>query len=239
MKKSILAVCALAGTALAQPVDAPPPVEAPPPPPPAEQPPQPPQPPRPAPVREEAPAAPAAEALVRPSGLSIAIGAGYRFPTSLTTPNITSVRLRLPSGLTFEPALVFASSSHTVDNGSAVSRVASEAGVSVLARFPLVQKKRTDLELLGGAGFDYLGEDPDDQNSDDVTTTTSLSLRYGVGVGYWITPHVHASMSATNSLVTYTKKREEMGAGSVLVTMDTTVGLIFNPTVAFMIHLYN
>ncbi len=171
--------------------------------------------------------------------LSIAIGAGYRFPTSLTTPNITSVRLRLPSGLTFEPALVFASSSHTVDNGSAVSRVASEAGVSVLARFPLVQKKRTDLELLGGAGFDYLGEDPDDQNSDDVTTTTSLSLRYGVGVGYWITPHVHASMSATNSLVTYTKKREEMGAGSVLVTMDTTVGLIFNPTVAFMIHLYN
>lgn len=239
MKKSILAVCALAGTAFAQPVDAPPPVEQPPQPP-VEQPPQPPQPPPPPPPHKDAAPAPAADVgLVRPDGLSIAIGAGYRFPTSLTTPNITSVRLRLPSGLTFEPTLVFASTSHTVDNGSSQSRVASEAGVSLLARFPLIQKKRTDLEILGGAGFDYLGEDPDDQNTDDVTATTSLSLRYGLGVGYWITPHVHVSMSATNSLVTYTKKREEMGIGAVLVTMDTTFGLIFNPTVAFMIHLYN
>ena len=48
--------------------------------------------------------APAEEADTgRPTELSIAIGVGYAFPTSLQTPNITSVRLRLPSGLTLEP----------------------------------------------------------------------------------------------------------------------------------------
>lgn len=236
MKKSLFAVCALAGTALAQPLDPAPPVETAPPPP-ETQPPQPPQPPPPA--RVAAPVATEAPALVRPTDLSIAIGAGYRLPTSLTTPNVTSVRVRFPQGFTIEPTLVLASASRTVDDGTSQSRSASEAGAAVLGRFPVVQKRRTDLEILGSVGLDYVGEDPSDDNSDDVTTITTLSARYGVGIGYWVTPHIQVSMSATNSLLTYTKKREEMGAGSVLVTMDTAFGLIFNPTVAFMFHLYN
>lgn len=241
MKKTLLAVCALAGTALAQPADPAPPGDTPPPPPPVDtqpQPPQPPQPPRPLPPASD-PVASDSAALIRPEGLSVAIGLGYRIPTSLTTPNVTSVRLRLPSGLTLEPTVVFANAKHTEDNGTELSRTASEVGVAVLGRFPVMKKKRTDLEILGGVGFDYLGVDPSSDNTDDVTTTTTLSAVYGIGVGYWVTPHIHVSMSGTNSLLTYTKKREEMGVGSVLVTMDTAVGLIFNPTVAFMLHLYN
>src|SRR5262245_23032855 len=42
----------------------------------------------------------------RPEGLSFALGVGYAIPTSLQTPNITTARLRLGSGFTFEPALI-------------------------------------------------------------------------------------------------------------------------------------
>ncbi len=236
--KTILAVCLLAGTALAQPGDAQPPVENPAPP--IEQPPQPPQPPHPQPrVIEQPPPPVEPPASDRPTGFSLGIGVGYRIPASLQTPNITSVRFRLAGGITIEPTLVFASTSHSTDTGSAQTTTASEAGLGALVRFPVVAHKRTELEILGGVGFDYLGEDPDDLNSDDVTTTTTVSARYGVAVGFWITPHVQASLSATNGLVSFSKKRQEMGLGSVLVTNDTTFGLIFDPTVAFMVHLYN
>lgn len=238
--KTILAVCLLAGTALAQqPGDPQPPVDQPPP---VDLPPQPPQPPHPQPQVRVVPPAPVVvepPAPVRPDGFSVGIGVGYRFATSLTTPNITSVRFRIASGITFEPTLVLASSSHTSDNGTEQTREASEVGLGVLGRFPIMKRTRTELEFLGGVAFDYLGEDPDNVNSDDVTTTTTIGARYGVAVGVWITPHLQVSASATNSLLTFAKKREEMGLGSVLVTHDTTFGLIFDPTVALMVHLYN
>jgi hypothetical protein len=186
----------------------------------------------------EAPPAPE-PAPTRPTEFSLGIGVGYRFPTSLQMPNVTSVRLRFESGFTLEPTFVFANSSHTVDTGSAMTSSATELGVSALARFSVVRHRRTDLEILGAVDLDNLSEDPDEANPSDVTTTTTTSLRYGVAVGTWITPHVQASLSATNALVTYTKKKQEMGVDSVLVTSDTTFGLTFDPTVVLMIHLYN
>jgi hypothetical protein len=237
--KTILAVCLFAGTAFAQAGEPQPPVEQPQPP--IEQPPQPPQPPHLVPrvIEPTPPVVGPAPSSDRPSGFALGIGVGYRIPASLQTPNITSVRFRLAGGTTLEPTLVFANTSHSTDTGSAQTTEASEAGVALLARFPLVAHKRTELQLLGGIGFDYLGEDPDNANSDDVTTTTTVSARYGVAVGFWLTQHVEASLSATNGLVSFSKKRQEMGLGSVLVTNDTTFGLIFDPTVAFMVHLYN
>ena len=68
---------------------------------------------------------------------------------------------------------------------------------------------------------------------------TTLRLGYGLAVGSWITPHWQVSLSATNSLVSYAKNRQEMGLSSVMITSDTTVGLIFAPTIVLMVHLYN
>ncbi len=175
----------------------------------------------------------------RPIGFSVGVGVGYRFPTSLQTPNVTSVRFRLASGFTFEPTVVFATSSHSVDLGTPMTQTATELGVGALARFPLVQHRRTVLELLAAFDLDNLSQDPDDRNSDDVTSITTTTLRYGIAVGAWVTPHVQASLSATNGLVSYTKNRQEQGIGSVTITSDTTIGLVFDPTVTLMIHLYN
>lgn len=240
------AACVLAArTAWAQPADGQTPV--PPPgdvtPPPTDQtpqPPQPPQPPHPTMVpREIAPEPPPPPALVRPEGFSIGIGVGYKFPTSLQTPNVSSVRLRLASGITLEPSVVFANTSHSVDMGMAATGSANELGVGVTARFPLMQRHRTDLEFLAAVDLDRVSTDPDDDNSDDVTTVGTTTLRYGLAVGAWITPHLEASMSATNGLVTYVKNRQEQGIDTVTVTTDLTFGVIWDPTVVFMLHLYN
>jgi hypothetical protein len=237
-----LVICGLAsGTAFAQPV---PPDQVPAdpvPPAPDPQPPiQPPQPPQPPVVRETVPEkTPDAQAPIRPDGFAIGIGVGYRFPTSLSIPNAASVRFRLPSGVTFEPNLVLASSSQTVDVGMPMGGSVTELGIGTLARFSVVGRRRTDLELLAAFNVDNFSEDPSDQNPDDVTSTTTTTFSYGLAVGLWITENLQMSLSATNALVSYTHVREEQGFEFVTVTNTTTYGLIFDPTVLLMVHLYN
>jgi hypothetical protein len=191
-------------------------------------------------MREEPPPPPAPTvAERRPEGFSLGIGVGYRFPTSLQTPNSSSVRLRLASGVTIEPSVVFATTSHTIDQGTPMGGSATEFGAGATLRFPLVQRGRMDLEFLAGVDLDNVSTDPDDDNPDDVRSTTTARILYGVGVGAWITPHFQASLSATNGLLSYTKLREEQGFDAVTITSDTTIGLIFDPTVTFMLHLFN
>jgi hypothetical protein len=233
------------GTAFAQPdpnqlpaPDGQPPVPQPvPQPQPQPTPPQPPQPP----VITSTPA-PSTEGTatpLRPEGFALGIGIGYRFPTSLTVPNAASVRFRLPSGLTFEPTVILASSSQSEDTGMAVGRGATEVAIGAVARFPLVGHRRTDLEFLGAFNVDRLNTDPSDQVSDDNTTVTTTTLSYGLAVGLWITQHLQVTLSATNPLVNYVYEREEQGIDVLTIRSTTTFGLVFDPTVTAMIHLYN
>jgi len=175
----------------------------------------------------------------RPEEFSIAIGLGYLLPTSLETPNITSVRFRLPTGLTFEPRVVFANSTTDVDNGTTtVTAKDTEFGIGSLVRFPLIKHGRVDFELLGALDFDTVKHDPDTDNDGDATTTTTLTLSWGVAVNYWISHHWAFSLSATNPLVSYQKVTQEMIPADV-VTSTTSFGLEFTPTVFMMVHLYN
>jgi hypothetical protein len=173
----------------------------------------------------------------RPGALSVAIGIGYRFPTSLQTPNLTSVRVRLASGLTFEPRLVLASSSQEVDTGASFESKASELGLGALARFPLVRNGRVDLEALGGLDANRQRTEPSSPDMD--LTVTRFAASYGVAVGAWLTPHWQVSLSALNPLITSTRRDEEQGPLTSTVTTTTTLGLIFDPTVVLMVHLYH
>lgn len=75
-----------------------------------------------------------------------------------------------------------------------------------------------------------------DNNNRSITT---FSLGYGLGIAYWISPHWNLSLAATNPLVTYVRTRQETGATTTTVNKTTTLGLVFDPQVALMIHLYN
>jgi outer membrane protein with beta-barrel domain len=170
----------------------------------------------------------------RPSELAIAIGVGYALPTSLQTPNTTSVRVRLPSGLTFEPQLVFATSSRDTDTAS---NRQSEITLASLIRYPIRVRHRVDLEAIGDATISSRTIDPNGDNNN--TTITSIGLRYGAGLAYWISPHWNLSLTATNPLFAYDRNRQETGVGAVTTTKTTTIGLVFDPQVTVMIHLYD
>jgi hypothetical protein len=223
-----LAVSLTAGLAAAQPSPGQPAPGGPPPPPMAEPAPPP---------HAAAPMKPEPTDTDRPTDLSIAIGIGYSFPTSLQTPNITSVRLRLPSGLTFEPVLVLATSSNDVDNVTTVTNKQSELTLGSLVHVPLRAHRKVDLELLGNAQVSSSTVDPTGDNNN--RTMTTFSLGYGLGVAYWISSHWNLSLDATNPLLSYVRTRQETGATTTTVNKTTTFGLVFDPQVALMLHLYN
>lgn len=240
-----LALLAAAAAPRAASAQAPPPSEPPPPAGPTEPPPAPtpaptatpPRPATPPPSQLLPPRAVDDGAEHRPSELSIAIGLGYRLPTSLQTPNLTSVRLRLASGLTFEPRFVLAGSSQDVDAGPSTTDKSSEIGLGALARFPVVRHGRVDLEVLGGLDVNREATRPETPDMD--LTVTTFNASYGVAIGTWINRHWQVSLSAANPVLTNTRRDEHMGLGTSTVTTTRTFGVIFAPSVSVMVHLYH
>ena len=174
----------------------------------------------------------------RPQGLSIGLGLGYGLPTSLETPNRTSARLRLASGLTFEPLLTIANTSETMDTPTMEeTEKTTELGVAVLVRLPFITRGKVDLEGLATAGFTNVKVNgPIDY---DTRTTNTFGVGWGVGIGYWLSQHWQLSMSVTNPLVTYQSTKQQTGPGASTSNGETTIGVIFVPQVTAMIHLYN
>jgi hypothetical protein len=177
----------------------------------------------------------------RPNGFAIGLGLGYGLPTSLETPNRTSARVRLGSGLTFEPLLSIANRTDSEETEPATMDTedkSTEFGLAVLVRIPVITHNHVDLEALASAGFTNSKVNPEgDFNS---TTTTTFGIGWGVGVGYWLSRHWQLSMSVTNPLVQYSKSKQQGGMAGVSQTeASTQLGLIFVPQVTAMIHLYN
>ena len=240
---ALILLATLAGTAAAQ-GPTPEPVPGVPTEPVPEQPPQPPQPPQP----QQPPAggggaehAGSAEAgggeTGRPDGIAFGIGLGYTLPTSLQTPNTTSVRMRLRGGLTFEPILVLGNQSQKNESGGvSTTDTTTELTLGVLGRLPMVRHGKIELELLAGVGFGTVKDDPD--GDDNNTTTSTLGVNWGLAVSYWVTRHWNVTFSARNPLISFAKVSREMAAGTVDTT-TTTIAAEFAPVVSVMLHLYN
>jgi hypothetical protein len=232
---------AFTGVAAAQPTPGSGPVD------PDAQPPQvpPPQPPQPPPQPQPVPPPVVTEPVemdhTHPEGLSIGIGLGYLLPTSLETPNVTSIRFRLGNGLTIEPLVTFARTSVSTDSGVAgapsTTDANTELGITGLIRFPLISRHKFDLELLGSLGVDEAIVDPEGDNNN--VTTTTISLNWGLAVAYWITPHWELTFTGSNPLISRVEVSNEQANMIDMSTTTTSFGLIFNPTVAVMIHVYN
>jgi hypothetical protein len=170
----------------------------------------------------------------RPAELAFGIGVGYALPTSLQTPNTTSVRIRLPSGLTFEPQLVFATTS---DDAATTSTQQTELTLGSLVRYPLRVHNKVDLELVGNALVSNRVVDPSGNNNN--RTVTTLALGYGVAIAYWFTPHWNLSITASNPLLAFSRTRQDTGVDLMTTTKTTTLGLVFDPQITLMVHLYD
>ncbi|HVK78957.1 MAG TPA: outer membrane beta-barrel protein [Kofleriaceae bacterium] len=173
----------------------------------------------------------------RPEGFSVGIGFGYDLPADVSTPNATSVRFRLGNGLTFEPLLVLGRTSETDDDGvDDTTDTATDLGVAVNARYPLRSRGRVDLLVVGGVGFGQRTIDP--EGGDNETTTSSFAVSWGLGLDYWIGPHWQFSLTATNPLLQTLSVDRDLPGVPDTSDSTTSFGLIFEPDVLAMVHLY-
>jgi hypothetical protein len=179
----------------------------------------------------------------RPPGVTLALGLGYSQTMGmwqLDAPNIASARLRLATGLTFEPRVEI--SNETESDEPAVGMESDDKettiALSTLVRLPIVSRGKADLEAIGSLGF--LNNKVNPEGDYNAITTTTFSLGYGVGIGYWFSNHWQLSMTVTNPLISYSQIKSQTGVASMTnKSSRTELGIEFTPTVALMIHLYN
>lgn len=177
-------------------------------------------------------------ATVRPDGMSFGLGLGYQLPTSLETPNITSMRLRLATGLTIEPAFAIANTSTSTDNGTTeTTEKETVFSIFALLRLPLISRGKADFEGLARVGFTNDKQNP--EGDFNTTTTNRFGVGWGFAVSYWFTQHWQLSFNVTNDLLDYSSRKQQMAADMTTKTSTTEIGLIFSPSVFAMLHLYN
>lgn len=185
----------------------------------------------------QAPAAATDPVSLRPTALAIGLGLGYVIPSDLSTPSITSARVRLATGLTFEPQLVLGHETTNQDDGVTAFEVASnslEFGLAV--RYPLRSHHRVDLSLVGGGAVSVTTVDPD--GDDNNTQLNAFALSWGVGLDYWVNQHWGVSFTATNPILLTQSTTRQEAPGVESSTSRTTIAAIFDPTLAIMLHLY-
>lgn len=183
------------------------------------------------------PPAPVPPETIRPNRYSVGIGFGYRLPTELNLPNITSARFRLASGLTFEPMLTLVNTTVTDDDGAAETNdVNAILAAGAFVRYPFRSHGRVDFDLLAGVAIANQTINPDgDHNSRHITI---FGLDYGMALDYWLNQHWNLSMTVTNPLVAIVSETTEHGPGNPdTSTTDRQLGLIFAARVAIMLHL--
>ena len=173
----------------------------------------------------------------RPTAFAIGLGLGYAIPSDLSTPNTTSARLRLPSGLTFEPQITLGHESQTQDNGVDTTELSiNSVELGLLVRLPIRSNGKVDLSLVGGAGVSLTTINPD--GDDNNRKINSFGVSWGIALDYWLTQHWNLSFTASNPILLTRKTTDEQGPGVEISDSTTSFGTVFDPTLAVMIHLY-
>lgn len=142
----------------------------------------------------------------------------------------------MASGLTIEPA--FELSKGTTKNELGMVETTDELttiSLAALARYPIKSSKKLDLIAAGGVALANINNNPD--GTDNATVTTSFALTYGLGVEYWYNAHWNVSAQVLNPIITYTKVKQD-GVGGDAVSTGTNFGLVWEPNVIFMLHLF-
>jgi len=172
-----------------------------------------------------------------PDDRLVGIGTGYVLPSDLDAVNTVSVRFRF-GRLTIEPMAEF--SYHTISNdlgaaGSDDTKIGTLA-VGAGGRFVIAESRGIELVGLGSASIGHSFVNPEgDENS---TKQTSLSMRWGIGLDYWLSSRWVLSMSATNPIFEHSRTTREQLASEDLTDTESGIGLIWNPTVVGMVHLF-
>jgi hypothetical protein len=178
------------------------------------------------------------EVATRPTGLSFGLGAGYRIPTwtmNLTLPDLTSLRLRWPSGFTLEPQLALGRwrNAYEVDGTEHNdSWLSGHGGLAV--RFPVARRGATELVVAGHALLGMYrfhsgyGELEGEAEGDSIWVQGG----WGLGIERWLDPRVCLGVTTSNRLIEYSRS----GYGSGPPYSSLSLALDLTPRLDVMLH---
>lgn len=205
---------------------------------------------------------------VRPEGMTVGVGAGWAFPNSILEPNTVSVRVKLSPMLALEPvANLGGNTGGAITTGSVTVGGTTDSdtdedtngglnlGIGGNVRYSFGSFGPVDFVGIGGIGFNYgsntVNRDVQETGLVDRTTTSSIgaTLNWGLGVEWFLSRNVVLSADAHNPLVSWTQTTvnnvqqdntgtEPVAAQTETVNRTLNYGLIFQPTVRVMFHLY-
>jgi hypothetical protein len=170
----------------------------------------------------------------RAEGMTFGLGINYILGgAELDRPDGASLRVRLISGLTFEPFVRLATHGQSTMDGD-FKNAQNEFIVGTNARLPLKSRGKVDLIAQIGGGLGVAVNDPD--GDDNNTTVTTLEIEYGLSVEYWFNQNWTLSFTARNRFVRYESTGQQ--SSSDLDSSNTDIGLIWDPVVDLALHLY-
>ena len=70
------------------------------------------------------------------------------------------------------------------------------------------------------------------------TQTRHAQPGRGVAVGYWFSPHFYVTLTGLNPILSVSSESEDNGPGMTSESSNTGFGLVWDPEVAAMAHLY-
>ena len=122
-------------------------------------------------------------------------------------------------------------------------------------RFSVAEAGPVNFVAIGGLGVGYMqstvNADVLEENQTDERNNSGLSasLNWGLGVEWFLTRHIAVSADATNPLAAWSRNTqvrtttdttgvEPVNTRAESVTSELNAGLIFQPTVRVMFHLY-
>ncbi len=172
----------------------------------------------------------------RAEGMTFGLGVNYILGgAELDRPDGASLRIRLASGLTFEPFVRLATHGQSTDFMDNESKNAqNEFIVGTNARIPLKSRGKVDLVAQVGGGLGVFVNDPD--GDDNNTTTTTITIDYGLSLEYWFNHNWTLSFTARNRFVRYESIGEQ--SDNEAEASNTDVGLIWDPVVDLSLHLF-
>lgn len=179
-------------------------------------------------------ALPTTAAAQRPDGTSVGMGAGWDLPAAIDNLNTAGVRLRLISGLTFEPRIELSRASTTMEFGGSDTETSfTVLGLVTTVRVPVASAGPLDFIVLGGGGAAYGSTDP--EGDENTVTNTAFFLVWGLSIEYWLSARWCFSVTATNPFLSLDKTSDEQSDTS---ESTTAIGIIFDPDIVAMFHLF-
>lgn len=104
--------------------------------------------------------------------------------------------------------------------------------------FPLWHHGHAEFGVLGQIAFDTDTNTPDTSMSGTNKVTTTFGLGYGIDIAYWFSHHWMLSLDATNPIIEYSDTESNVAGGMPTKDATTTIGLVHDPVVALVLHLF-